>query len=134
MVRLLRTRIGASHCSKMTRTKVNAAAKRSKTIKRRANGSFCSIATLRTNILRRRGGGGPLAYSQHCHAAALDDSEMTAPILTAGFFIVATTGVHLASLAIAALRLRRAPPGDARGFADLPPVSLERPLCGIDNF
>jgi hypothetical protein len=59
---------------------------------------------------------------------------MTAPILTAGFFLVATTGVHLASLAIAALRLRRAPPGDARGFADLPPVSLVRPLCGIDNF
>ena len=59
---------------------------------------------------------------------------MTAPILTAAFFLVATTGVHLASLAIAALRLRRAPPGDARGFADLPPVSLVRPLCGIDNF
>jgi hypothetical protein len=35
----------------MTRTKVNAGAKRSKTIKRRANGSFCSIATLRTNML-----------------------------------------------------------------------------------
>jgi ceramide glucosyltransferase len=59
---------------------------------------------------------------------------MTAPILTAAFFLVATTGVHLASLAIAALRLRRAPPGDASGFADLPPVSLVRPLCGIDNF
>ena len=59
---------------------------------------------------------------------------MTAPILTAAFFLVATTGVHLASLAVAALRLRRAPPGDARGFADLPPVSLVRPLCCIDNF
>ena len=38
------------------------------------------------------------------------------------------------ALPIAALRLRRAPPGDARGFVDLPPVSLVRPLCGIDNF
>ena len=59
---------------------------------------------------------------------------MIAPILTAGFFLVATTGVHLASLAVAALRLRRAAPATARGFTDLPPVSLVRPLCGIDNF
>jgi ceramide glucosyltransferase len=59
---------------------------------------------------------------------------MTALILTAGFFLVAATGVHLASLAVAALRLRRARPARARGFTDLPPVSLVRPLCGIDNF
>jgi ceramide glucosyltransferase len=59
---------------------------------------------------------------------------MTAPILTAGFFLAATTVVHLASLAVATLRLRRAPPPRARGFTDLPPVSLVRPLCGIDNF
>ena len=135
MVRLLRTRIGASHCGKMTTTKVNAGAKRPNSIKRQSNGCFWSIATLKTTMLaNRRGRAGTLAESQHCHAAALDDSAMTAPILTAAFFLVATTGVHLASLAIAALRLRRAPPGDASGFADLPPVSLVRPLCGIDNF
>jgi ceramide glucosyltransferase len=59
---------------------------------------------------------------------------MTAPILTAAFFLVATTGVHVASLAIAVLRLRRAPSANVRGFIDLPAVSLVRPLCGIDNF
>ena len=59
---------------------------------------------------------------------------MIAPILTAAFFLVATTGVHVASLAIAVLRLRRAPSANVRGFIDLPAVSLVRPLCGIDNF
>jgi len=59
---------------------------------------------------------------------------MTAPILTAAFFLVATTGVHIASIAIAALRLLRRAPGDSRGFQNHPPVSLVRPLCGIDNF
>ncbi|MGA8651836.1 MAG: ceramide glucosyltransferase, partial [Xanthobacteraceae bacterium] len=59
---------------------------------------------------------------------------MTAPILTAAFFLVATTGVHIASIAIAALRLLRRAPGDSRGFQNHPPVSLVRPLCGIDNY
>ncbi len=59
---------------------------------------------------------------------------MTAPILTAAFFLVATTGVHAASLAVAILRLRRAPNRSACAIVDLPPVSLVRPVCGIDNF
>jgi ceramide glucosyltransferase len=59
---------------------------------------------------------------------------MTAPILTAAFFLLATTGVHAASLAIAVLRLRRVPAHDKRAIADLPAVSLVRPVCGIDNF
>jgi ceramide glucosyltransferase len=59
---------------------------------------------------------------------------MTAPILTAAFFLLATTGVHAASLAIAVLRLRRVPAHGKRAIADLPAVSLVRPVCGIDNF
>jgi ceramide glucosyltransferase len=74
------------------------------------------------------------AESQRCHAAALNDSPMTAPILAAAFFLIATTSVHVASIAIAALRLRRSAAGDARPFQKLPPVSLVRPLCGIDNY
>jgi ceramide glucosyltransferase len=74
------------------------------------------------------------AESQRCHAAALNDSPMTAPILAAAFFLIATTSVHVASIAIAALRLRRSAAGNARPFQKLPPVSLVRPLCGIDNY
>ncbi len=74
------------------------------------------------------------AESQRCHAAALNDSLMTAPILAAAFFLFATTSVHVASIAIAALRLRRSAAGDPQPFQKLPPVSLVRPLCGIDNY
>jgi ceramide glucosyltransferase len=74
------------------------------------------------------------AESQRCHAAALNDSLMTAPILAAAFFLIATTCVHVASIAIAALRLRRSAAGDSQPFQKLPPVSLVRPLCGIDNY
>ena len=61
---------------------------------------------------------------------------MTAPILAAALFLVATTSAHVASLAIAALRLRQSARG-RRGrppSPQLPPVSLVRPLCGIDNY
>ena len=74
------------------------------------------------------------AELQRCHAAALNDSLMTAPILAAAFFLIATTSVHVASIAIAALRLRRSAAGNSRPFQKLPPVSLVRPLCGIDNY
>jgi ceramide glucosyltransferase len=74
------------------------------------------------------------AESQRCHAAALNDSLMTAPILAAAFFLIATTSVHVASIAIAALRLRRSAAGNSQPFQKLPPVSLVRPLCGIDNY
>ncbi len=59
---------------------------------------------------------------------------MTAPILAAAFFLIATTGAHVASIAIAALRLRRSVPGERLSFEKFPPVSLVRPLCGIDNY
>jgi ceramide glucosyltransferase len=59
---------------------------------------------------------------------------MTAPILAAAFFLIATTSVHVASIAMAAWRLRRSAAGDCQPFQKLPPVSLVRPLCGIDNY
>lgn len=56
---------------------------------------------------------------------------MTAPILAAAIFCFAATAIHIASLAIAAIRLR---PGRGSMRADgLPAVSLVRPVCGIDN-
>jgi ceramide glucosyltransferase len=58
---------------------------------------------------------------------------MTAPILAAAFFLVATTFIHFASIVIAAVRLRRRSTLDLRA-ENLPPVSLVRPVCGIDNF
>jgi ceramide glucosyltransferase len=59
---------------------------------------------------------------------------MTAPLLAAAFFLIATTSAHVASIAIAALRLRRSAAGDSPPLHKLPPVSLVRPLCGIDNY
>ncbi len=74
-----------------------------------------------------------MSRSQGCHGPSLHGVAMTAPILAAAMFCVAATTAHIASLAIAILRLRRAPrggPPDGR----YPPVSLVRPLCGIDNY
>jgi len=59
---------------------------------------------------------------------------MTAPILAAASFCIATGAVHVASLMIAALRLRRNSPGEPLSSQKFPPVSLVRPLCGIDNY
>ena len=57
---------------------------------------------------------------------------MTAPILAAATFCIAVTVVQIASIVIAILRLR---PG-VRNPAPkhYPPVSLVRPLCGVDNY
>jgi len=58
---------------------------------------------------------------------------MTAPILAAATVTFAVTAVQLTSIAIAICRLRvaapRRPPSKLH-----PPVSLVRPLCGIDNY
>ncbi len=58
---------------------------------------------------------------------------MTAPILTAATFSVAATTIHLASVAIAARRFRRGPRREQLS-RPYPPVSLVRPLCGLDNY
>jgi ceramide glucosyltransferase len=78
--------------------------------------------------------GGVSAESQRCHGMALNDSAMTAPILAAASFCIATAAVHVASLMIAALRLQRRTPAEPLSRRKLPPVSLVRPLCGIDNY
>ena len=57
---------------------------------------------------------------------------MTAPILAAATFCIATTAFHVASVAVVARRFRQ-----SRSQAQIhphPPVSLVRPLCGIDNY
>src|SRR5271157_3732336 len=56
---------------------------------------------------------------------------MPSLILTAAAFCVLFAAVQVISIAIAIVRLRRkAPPH----LGDYPPVSLVRPLCGIDNY
>ena len=74
------------------------------------------------------------AESQPCHAAPVCIEVMTAPILAAATFCIAATVVHVASIVIAILRFRRSTPGEAPLARKFPPVSLVRPLCGIDNY
>jgi ceramide glucosyltransferase len=59
---------------------------------------------------------------------------MTAPILALATFCIIATVAHLASIVIAMLRLRRNSLGTAPLQQTLPPVSLVRPLCGLDNY
>src|SRR6516225_11178535 len=56
---------------------------------------------------------------------------MPIPILAAAIFCALFCAVQTASIAIAMTRLRRRVPSH-RG--EYPPVSLVRPLCGIDNY
>jgi ceramide glucosyltransferase len=57
---------------------------------------------------------------------------MTAPILAAATFCIAVTVIQVVSLAIAIRRLRQSACGPLSKHC--PPVSLVRPLCGIDNY
>jgi len=59
---------------------------------------------------------------------------MTAPILAAATFCIVTTALHVASIAIAIVRFRRSASPQPLSAQGLPPVSLVRPLCGIDNY
>jgi ceramide glucosyltransferase len=59
---------------------------------------------------------------------------MTAPILAAATFCIAATVVHVASIVVAILRFRRSTLGETPSARKFPPVSLVRPLCGIDNY
>jgi ceramide glucosyltransferase len=58
---------------------------------------------------------------------------MTPLILAAAVFAFSATAFHVASIAVAIGRFRR-PPRLAALSSQLPPVSLVRPLCGIDNY
>jgi ceramide glucosyltransferase len=60
---------------------------------------------------------------------------MTALILALAFFCIAATAIHIVSIVIVAFRFRRAGQRTAATAKQLfPPVSLVRPLCGIDNY
>ena len=58
---------------------------------------------------------------------------MTAPILAAATFAISVSVFHVASIAIAIARFRRRP-RHAPTCNRYPPVTLVRPLCGIDNY
>jgi len=58
---------------------------------------------------------------------------MTAAILSAIAYVVLTVAIHLSSIAIATARCP-APRKPARAPVVAPPISLVRPVCGIDNF
>ena len=58
---------------------------------------------------------------------------MTAPILAAATFAISVTAFHAASIAIA-IRRFRGNPRPAALSKQYPPVTLVRPLCGIDNY
>src|SRR5579863_1538221 len=58
---------------------------------------------------------------------------MTPPILAAAVFTLSVTAFHVASIAVAIARFRR-PPRAAMPSSQSLPVSLVRPLCGIDNY
>ncbi len=59
---------------------------------------------------------------------------MTALILTAATFCILTTTIHVVSIAVAIFRFRRSAWREPLSAQKLPPVSLVRPLCGIDNY
>jgi ceramide glucosyltransferase len=56
---------------------------------------------------------------------------MSAILAAAAAFCVLSTAIHIASIAIALVRFKRSARPLPRQF---PPVSLVRPLCGIDNY
>jgi len=58
---------------------------------------------------------------------------MTSLILAAAVFAFSVTAFHVASIVVAIGRFRR-PPRLAALSSQPPPVSLVRPLCGIDNY
>jgi ceramide glucosyltransferase len=68
------------------------------------------------------------------HHSPLTIRAMTAPILSAiATFGIAATAIHIASLTIAIRRFRRSA-HETSPSAQCPPVSLLRPLCGMDNY
>jgi ceramide glucosyltransferase len=58
---------------------------------------------------------------------------MTAPILAAASLCFAVTSIHIFSIIVVSARLCRRTPRNPARNQTLPPVSLVRPLCGMDN-
>ena len=59
---------------------------------------------------------------------------MTALILALAIFCIVAISSQIVSVLIAVLRLRRNSPDEAASAQHLPPISLVRPLCGLDNY
>jgi ceramide glucosyltransferase len=59
---------------------------------------------------------------------------MTAPILALAVFCSAASAIHFASIVAAIVRFRMSSRRGALSGQNFPPVSLVRPLCGIDNY
>jgi len=59
---------------------------------------------------------------------------MTAPILALATFCITATAIHVASIVIVIFLFRRSAHREPLPFQKFPPVSLVRPLCGIDNY
>jgi len=59
---------------------------------------------------------------------------MTAPILALAIFCIIAISSQIVSVLIAILRLRPNSRGEAALTQHFPPVSLVRPLCGLDNY
>jgi ceramide glucosyltransferase len=57
---------------------------------------------------------------------------MTDAVFAAAAFCAATLAVHLVSIVVAIVRCRPAPPMTAP--EGLPPVTIVRPVCGLENF
>ncbi len=58
----------------------------------------------------------------------------TVLILAAAALCIITAGLHFASIAIALYRFRKRTAGESLVSRSLPPASLIRPVCGIDNY
>ncbi len=71
--------------------------------------------------------------SQPCHAKTLDAPVMTAAILATAAFCLTASIIHVFSVATAMGRVRTAARRDQRS-GQYPPVSIVRPLCGVDNY
>src|SRR5580700_8495354 len=76
----------------------------------------------------------PTPESQRCHAVKLKVVSMTAPILALATFCVIAIAGQIASITIALFRFRRRRRGAEPSEQQFPPVSLVRPLCGLDNY
>jgi ceramide glucosyltransferase len=72
--------------------------------------------------------------SQRCHAVKLKVVSMTAPILALATFCIIAVAGQIASITIVLFRFRRSPRGAERSQQQFPPVSVVRPLCGLDNY
>src|SRR5579885_872364 len=68
---------------------------------------------------------------QLCHGACLKVPALTVTLLAAETFTIAVSLIHVASIAAAIGRFRRKPDRESPPY---PPVTLVRPLCGIDNY